>query len=51
MQQYPPSDNFYAYSPCKKKELRNEDKVNKIDVFVLYSNIYNALGKKGEDKL
>ena len=46
MQEDPTSDNFQRSSAEEEKKLGNKDKINKLYILVLNTNIYNTLSKE-----
>jgi len=51
VQQDPTPENLHTGLAQKEHHLRGEHYIDKVDVLVLDTDIYNALGKKGKDKL
>jgi hypothetical protein len=51
MQQYPVSQIFYRYATDEEYQLSKQNKINKTNVLVIDTNIYQSLGKERENEL
>ena len=50
MEKNPASDSLNTHSAEEQHNLCKKDKINKVDILVLYSDVYNTLGKKRENQ-